>query len=51
MTLKKVKRSYPLWTELPYAGENRPPTNPVEQFRVSGERTIFAAIRIKGLRH
>ncbi|WP_260472136.1 vanadium-dependent haloperoxidase [Bacillus canaveralius] len=32
MTLKKVKRSYPLWTELPYAGENRPPTNPVEQF-------------------
>ncbi|PLR78516.1 chloroperoxidase [Bacillus sp. V3-13] len=30
--MKNKKRNYPLWTELPYAGECRPPTDPVEPF-------------------
>jgi hypothetical protein len=28
--MKKIERNYPLWTELPYAGESKPPRNGIE---------------------
>lgn len=30
MNMDEKERVYPLWTELPYAGESNPPSNPVE---------------------
>ncbi|WP_216827641.1 hypothetical protein [Alkalihalobacterium elongatum] len=40
------KPNYPLWTDIPYAGEKNPPNNPVERF--AGTWKTYFIRRCKG---